>query len=57
MMELVDITDLKSVGCNGRAGSSPAASTNRRTREGLAMVPNVPQRRFRAVNAVKPVTE
>ena len=30
MMELVDITDLKSVGCNGRAGSSPAASTNRR---------------------------
>ena len=27
-MELVDITDLKSVGCNGRGGSSPPARTN-----------------------------
>ena len=26
-MELVDITDLKSVGCNGRGGSSPPART------------------------------
>lgn len=27
MVKLVDTTDLKSVGCNGRAGSSPAPST------------------------------
>lgn len=27
-MKSVDITDLKSVGCNGRGGSSPPAGTN-----------------------------
>ena len=45
--ELVDATDLKSVGCNGHAGSSPAPGNSERYRRILARRNGVPEQLFR----------